>query len=60
VSISGILRKFFRETQIASADSCAKGVVLQCVLARAVKPEVILETGVPDGVSTSYLLHALK
>ncbi len=52
--------KAFREARVVSADFYAKKVVLQYALARAVKPEVILETGVANGVSTSYLLLALK
>jgi len=50
----------FSSAKIASADFYAKKVVMQYALVRAVKPEVILETGVASGVSTSYLLLALK
>lgn len=50
----------FSEAQIASADFYAKKVVLQYALVRAAKPKVILETGVASGVSTAYLLLALK
>jgi predicted O-methyltransferase YrrM len=50
----------FSEAQIASADFYAKKVLLQYALVRAVKPAVILETGVASGVSTAYILLALK
>jgi predicted O-methyltransferase YrrM len=51
----------FRETKtVTSADPYATKVALQYALVRALKPEIILETGVASGVSSSYLLLALK
>jgi len=52
--------QIFKEAQITSADFYAKKVVLQYAVVRAVKPTVILETGVASGVSTAYILLALK
>jgi predicted O-methyltransferase YrrM len=52
--------QIFSEAKITSADFYAKKVVLQYALVRAVKPAVILETGVASGVSTAYFLLALK
>lgn len=37
----------------------AKGVRLQYALVRAARPELIVETGVASGVSTTHFLHAL-
>jgi predicted O-methyltransferase YrrM len=50
----------FSEAKITSADFYAKKVLLQYALVRAAKPAMILETGVASGVSTAYLLLALK
>jgi len=50
----------FSEAKITSADFYAKKVLLQYALVRAIKPTMILETGVASGVSTAYLLLALK
>lgn len=50
----------FSEAEITSADFYAKKVLLQYALVRAIKPSVILETGVASGVSTAYMLLALK
>jgi predicted O-methyltransferase YrrM len=50
----------FSKAKITSADFYAKKVVLQYALVRAMKPEVILETGVASGVSTAYILLALR
>jgi predicted O-methyltransferase YrrM len=50
----------FGESKITSADFYAKKVVLQYALVRALKPAVVLETGVASGVSTAYFLLALK
>ncbi len=51
----------FHETKtVTSADPYATKVVLQYALVRALKPEIILETGVASGVSSSYILLALK
>lgn len=50
----------FSRAEITSADFYAKKVVMQYAMVRAMKPEVILETGVASGVSTAYLLLALE
>lgn len=42
-----------------SADLWAKKVLVQYAVIRALKPDVVVETGVASGVSTSYLLLAL-
>ncbi len=52
--------RIFSEAKITSADLYAKKVLLQYALVRAVKPSVILETGVASGVSTAFMLLALK
>lgn len=51
---------FFKTANIVSADLYAKKVLLQYAAIRAFAPEVILETGVASGVSSSYLLLALN
>jgi hypothetical protein len=51
--------KNFHEFRVVSADFYAKNVALQCREARAVKPEIIIETEITYGVSTSYLLLVL-
>jgi hypothetical protein len=38
----------------------AKKVLIQFALARAIKPDVIVETGVANGISSSYLLLACQ
>jgi predicted O-methyltransferase YrrM len=53
-------QRTFEELKLTSADIYAKKVLIQYVVARAMAPEVILETGVANGVSTAYLLLALK
>jgi predicted O-methyltransferase YrrM len=49
----------FRATSISSADLYAKKVLLQYASIRALRPELVVETGVANGVSSSYLLLAL-
>lgn len=44
---------------VASADLYAKKVLIQYAVARAIAPELVVETGVANGVSTAYLLLAL-
>jgi predicted O-methyltransferase YrrM len=44
----------------ASAAIYGKKVLLQYVVARAMRPGIIVETGVANGVSCAYLLLALK
>src|SRR5262249_38966522 len=56
-----------REAEIATqgsegygADLYAKKVLVQYAAIRAFRPEVVVETGVANGVSSSYLLLALE
>ena len=51
---------FFNTAEIRSADRYAKKILLQYAAVRALNPEVIVETGVASGVSSSYLLLALQ
>ena len=50
---------FFKNSNLLSADLYAKKVLLQYAAVRAFAPDVVVETGVASGVSTSYLLLAL-
>ena len=50
----------FRATSKSSADLYAKKVLLQYAAIRALRPELVVETGVAIGVSSSYLLLALR
>ncbi len=50
---------FFHEAEIESADLYAKKILVQYAAVRAFAPEVVVETGVASGVSSSYLLLAL-
>jgi predicted O-methyltransferase YrrM len=50
----------FRELKIYSADLYAKKVLLQYMAIRAFQPEIVLETGVANGVSSAYILLALQ
>lgn len=50
----------FRSLEVASADLYAKKVLLQYAAIRAVRPEIVVETGVANGVSSSYILLALE
>src|SRR6266550_784718 len=49
----------FRNLEIQSADLYAKKVLVQYAAVRALQPEVVVETGVANGVSSAYLLFAL-
>lgn len=49
----------FRSLSIQSADLFAKKILNQYAVARALAPDCIVETGVANGVSSSYLLLAL-
>ncbi len=51
---------FFKTANIMSADLYAKKILLQYATIRAFAPDIILETGVANGVSSSYLLLALE
>jgi predicted O-methyltransferase YrrM len=45
---------------MASADLWGKKVLVQYAAVRALRPDVVLETGVASGVSSAYLLLALE
>jgi predicted O-methyltransferase YrrM len=49
-----------RDVEAIGADCYAKRVLLQYAVVRAQKPDRILETGVANGVSSAYLLLALR
>lgn len=51
--------KSFRNGAV-SADLWAKKVLIQYAVVRALRPEIIVETGVASGVSSAYLLLALQ
>jgi predicted O-methyltransferase YrrM len=50
----------FPEDAHIGADFYAKKVLLQYAVVRALRPDVVLETGVANGVSSTYLLLALE
>jgi predicted O-methyltransferase YrrM len=50
----------FKTAEIQSADLYAKKILMQYAAVRAFAPEVVVETGVASGVSSSYLLLALE
>lgn len=52
--------KQFRALSIESADLFAKKILNQYAAVRALSPDCIVETGVANGVSSSYLLLALR
>lgn len=48
-----------QEQEIQSADLFAKKIRIQYAILRALRPQVVVETGVANGVSTSFFLYAL-
>ena len=52
--------KEFRSLPIQSADPFAKKILNQYAAVRALAPDCIVETGIANGVSSSYLLLALQ
>jgi predicted O-methyltransferase YrrM len=50
----------FRELKIYSADLYAKKVLLQYIAVRAFQPEIVVELGLANGVSSAYILLALQ
>lgn len=50
----------FRTLSIESADLFAKKILNQYAAVRALAPDCIVETGIANGVSSSYLLLALQ
>lgn len=53
-------QRTFEHLKLTSADLYAKKVLIQYVVARALRPARVVETGVANGVSTAYLLLALE
>lgn len=49
-----------REIEAIGANLYAKRVLLQYAIVRAVRPGLILETGIANGVSSAYILLAMK
>jgi len=49
-----------RGLQVHSADLYAKKVLVQYITIRACRPEIVVETGVANGVSSAYILLALQ
>jgi methyltransferase family protein len=49
-----------QKLEIYSADLYAKKILLQYAVVRAFQPNVVVETGVANGVSSAYLLLALQ
>ncbi|HLZ93300.1 MAG TPA: class I SAM-dependent methyltransferase [Candidatus Acidoferrum sp.] len=50
----------FRDLKLESADLFAKKILVQYAAVRALAPRYVVETGVANGVSSSYLLLALQ
>lgn len=50
----------FHQAKVESADLYAKKILVQYAAIRAFTPDVVVETGVANGVSTSYILLALE
>jgi hypothetical protein len=53
-------KSIISRADFTSAELYAKKVLVQYAAIRALRPEVIVETGVANGVSTAYLLLALE
>lgn len=51
---------YFHRAKVKSGDLYAKKILVQYAAIRAFAPDVVVETGVAGGVSTSYILLALK
>jgi methyltransferase family protein len=49
----------FHRLKISTAELFAKKILIQYALVRSFLPECIVETGIANGVSSSYLLYAL-
>jgi predicted O-methyltransferase YrrM len=61
-NFAGLLRSAeqkLRNLPVESADVFAKKILVQYAAVRALAPELIVETGIANGVSSSYLLLAL-
>lgn len=53
-------RNILGRAAISTADLYAKKVLIQYAIVRALKPELMVETGIANGVSSSYLLLAMQ
>jgi predicted O-methyltransferase YrrM len=53
-------QEHFRSLSIESADLFAKKILNQYAAVRALAPDCVVETGIANGVSSSYLLLALQ
>jgi hypothetical protein len=53
-------RDLHGRASISTADLYAKKVLIQYAIVRALKPELVVETGIANGVSSSYLLLAME
>jgi predicted O-methyltransferase YrrM len=53
------VRAELQTLKIHSADLYAKKILVQYAVVRAFQPKIIVETGVPNGVSSAYMLLAL-
>lgn len=53
-------REILKGLSITSADCYGKRVVMQYAIVRTLKPELVVETGVANGISSAYLLLALE
>ena len=53
-------QEHFRPLSIESADLFAKKILNQYAVVRALAPDCVVETGIANGVSSSYLLLALQ
>src|SRR5437879_6095813 len=49
-------QELFRSLSVESADLFAKKVLNQYAAVRALAPDVVVETGIANGVSSAYLL----
>jgi Methyltransferase domain len=54
------VRNEFRNLAVTSADLYAKKVLYQYAAVRALRPACVLETGIANGVSSAYLLQAIR
>lgn len=52
--------ELLRDTDTFGSDFYGKRTLLQYAIVRADKPELVVETGVANGVSSTYLLEALR
>jgi hypothetical protein len=51
---------YFHQAKVKAADLYAKKILIQYAAIRAFAPDVVVETGVASGVSTSHILLALQ